>query len=104
MDESLVGLCHPVGFLPFLDGRTLSGGSVHDLACQLLHHALAGTSASRADEPAHGEGEAALFADIDGHLVGRATDTAGLDLDRWRGVPDGLLEDLQRWALLPLLN
>ena len=39
--------------------------------------------------------------DFDGYLVGSTTHAAGLDLQNGRGVPKGLLKDLQPGALGP---
>src|SRR5207237_5004506 len=44
------------------------------------------------DDPAHRERGAPVRADLDWHLIGRATDAPGLDLDQRHGVAHGRLE------------
>ena len=51
------------------------------------------------DEPAHAERQRAIRADVDGHLVGRATDAAGLHLDLGLHVAERAFPDLDRIVL-----
>ena len=51
------------------------------------------------DEPAHTEGDAAVTADLDGHLVRGATDATRLDLDDRRGVAQRSVEHLETGTL-----
>src|SRR5258706_1534932 len=81
MAEGLVGLGHLVGVLATLDGGAKPVRCIHELGSELLAHALAVALAGGLDEPAHAERQAAIAADLDRHLVRRATDAAGLDLD-----------------------
>src|SRR5882672_9917614 len=65
-----------------LDGVALVRRRVEELARELLlHRAPVGAVTRRADDPAHAEGERAIRTDVDGNLIGRATDAAALDLD-----------------------
>ena len=60
---------------------------------QALGHGLLATGAGVTDQPAQRERGGAAGLDLDRHLVGRATDTAGLDLE---GRLDVLQRALQR--------
>src|SRR5947207_233360 len=93
--EGLVGLGHLVGVLAPLDRGAEAVHRVDELGRELLAHALAAPLASRLDEPAHAEREAAIATDLDRNLVGRAANAARLDLDDGRGVPERRLEDLE---------
>src|SRR5262245_22129014 len=99
MAEGLVGLGHLVGVLAPLDRGAEAVHRVDELGRELLGHALAGPLAGSLDEPAHAEREAAVAADLDGHLVGCATHAAGLHLDDRRGVAQRRLHDLEARAL-----
>src|SRR3954447_21975326 len=79
--EGLVGLGHLVGVLALLHSGTEAVGGVEDLVHQALGHRLLTTVRGVADEPAERQRGAAAGLDLDRHLVGRATDAAGLDLD-----------------------
>ena len=57
-----------------------------------------------ADEPADGEGVGPAGPDLDGHLVGGATDAAALDLELRLDVVDGPLEDAEGLAAGLLLD
>jgi hypothetical protein len=60
--------------------------------------------ASRVHEPAHGEGDAALGAHLDGDLVGRAADAPALHLELGLDVVEGLAEDLDGLFLEAVLD
>src|SRR3954465_12629841 len=79
--EGLVGLGHLVGVLALLHSGTEAVGGVEDLVLEALGHRLLTTCLRVADEPAQRERGATRALDLDRDLVGRATDTAGLDLD-----------------------
>src|SRR5512143_662487 len=95
MAEGLVGLGHLVGVLAALDGGAKPVRRVHELGGELLAHALATALAGGLHEPAHAERQAAIAADLDRHLVGRATDATRLDLDDRGGVAQRGLHDLE---------
>src|SRR5688572_15334877 len=93
--EGLVGLRHLVRLFFAADrGAGVVHGD-HELARELLPHRLARALARRLDEPAHRERAAPVGADLDGDLVGRATDAARLHLNKRRGVLQRGLEDLE---------
>ena len=50
-------------------------------------------------EPAHGQRDAALGTNLDGHLVGRTTDAAALHFELRLDVVERLAEDLERVLL-----
>src|SRR6476660_4569180 len=90
--EGLVGLGHLVRVLPTLDRGTEAVGRVEDLVHEALGHGLLTTLTRVADHPAQGQRGRAVGLDLDRHLVGRATDTAGLDLEGGTDVVEGTLE------------
>src|SRR4051794_29988945 len=90
--ESLVRLGHLVGVLALLHRGTEAVGGVEDLVHESLGHRLLATVRGVPDEPAQGQRGATRALDLDRHLVGRATDAAGLDLDRRLHVVHGALE------------
>src|SRR5579859_3332946 len=94
--ERLVGLGHLVRLLLAANGGTGVVHRVHQLAGELLGHRLARALARGLDEPAHRERATAGRRDLYGHLVGRAADAAGLDLEERRRVLHRGLEDLDR--------
>src|SRR5512138_3882534 len=95
MAEGAVRLGHLVRVLAALDGSAETVHCVDQLLGELVAHALAAPLAGRLDEPADAERETAVAADLDRDLVGRAADSAGLDLDDRGGVAKGRLEDLE---------
>src|SRR5690242_4631460 len=90
--EGLVGLGHLVGVLAPLHRGTEAVGGVEDLVHQPLGHGLLATLLGVADQPAQRQGGAAAGLDLHRHLVGGATDAAGLDLDRGLDVVERTLE------------
>src|ERR687889_115358 len=92
VSEGLVGLGHLVGVLALLHRGTEAVGGVEDLVHQALVHGLLATVRRVADEPAQRERGAARALDLDRDLVGRATDAAGLHLDRGLDVVERTLE------------
>src|SRR5215212_154573 len=95
MAEGLVGLGHLVGVLAPLDGGAKAVHGIDELGGELLAHALAAALARRLDEPADAERQPPLAADLDRHLVRRAADAAGFDLDDRSGIPERGLHDLE---------
>src|SRR2546423_7854133 len=96
MGERVVGLGHLVRLLLAANGGTGVVHRVHQLAGELRGHRLARTLARGLDQPAHRERPAARRRDLDGDLIGRAADAAGLDLEQRRRVLHRGLEDLDR--------
>src|SRR5207248_1678825 len=92
--ERLVGLGHLVRLLLAADRGAGVVHRVHQLTGELLSHRLTRTLARGLDQPAHRERAAAGGGDLDRHLVGRASDAAGLDLEERRRVLHRGLEDL----------
>src|SRR4051812_40451558 len=95
MAEGAVRLGHLVGVFAALDGSAEAVHRVDQLLGELVAHALAVPLAGRLDEPADAEREAPVATDLDRDLIGRAADTAGLDLDDRGRVPERRLEDLE---------
>src|SRR4051812_39698674 len=81
MREGLVGLRHLVGVLASLDRGAEAVARVQQLVLQTLDHGLLAAGLGVLDQPAKPEGGLARGADLDRHLVGRATDTAAADLE-----------------------
>src|SRR5688572_11269496 len=90
--EGLVGLGHLVGVLAALHSGTKAVGGVEDLVHEALGHGLLTASLRVADQPAQREGHGTVALDLDRDLVGRATDTAGLDLEARLHVVERALE------------
>src|SRR5581483_7263821 len=97
--ERFVALGHPVGLLFALHGPAGVLGGIEDFECQLLRHTFPATLPRETNEPAAGQREPPLRADLDRDLVGRATDTAGFHLEQGRDVAERLVEDLERLLL-----
>src|SRR5436190_15838979 len=94
MAERSVRLRHSVSFVALSDRRSGVVRGVEELGRQLFSHALAAAPASRGDQPAHGQRLLAVTFDLDGHLVGGAANTAGLDFEQRRGIAERRIEDL----------
>src|SRR5580698_10995999 len=94
--EGFVRLGHLVGVFLALDRGAHPVGGVHELAGELLGHALAAAATGVADDPAPGERLAAIVADLDGHLVRGTADTLRFDLEDRGHVANGLVEDVER--------
>ena len=67
-------------------------GCVEDFVHEALGHGLLATLARVTDEPAQCEGGAAVRLDLNRNLVGRATDTAGANLEGRLDVVECTLE------------
>src|SRR5438270_7603669 len=97
--ESLVAFRHPMGFFLALDGPARVLGGVEDLECEFLGHALPAALPRETDDPPARERQPALGPDLDWDLVGRATDTARLDLQQRSRIAQRRLEHLERLLL-----
>src|SRR4051812_49850551 len=98
MREGLVGLGHAEDVVLALEGAALLGLGVHQLVGEALRHRLLAALPGEEDEPADREGAGAAGRDLDGHLVGGATDAAGADLELRREDLHRLLDVLDRIA------
>src|SRR5436853_4012606 len=81
-----IGLGHALYIFLAFDRSAGVVVGIHDLGGQALVHGFAGATASRHQQPAHRQRLAAVALDLDRHLVGRAADALGLDLDSRAGV------------------
>src|SRR5690606_27035710 len=94
--EGLVGLGHAVDVVLALVGAALLLLRVEQLVGEALGHRLLATLPGELDEPADRERARAALRDLDRHLVGRAADAAGADLEDRGERLDRLLERLDR--------
>src|SRR5260370_27787977 len=85
--ESLVTLSHLVRLFAALDRGAHPVGGVHQLSGEFLLHRFPRSGPGVTHDPAPGQRRAAIRPDLDRHLVGGATDPAGLDPRRRRGAP-----------------
>src|SRR5512138_587019 len=104
MSKSLVGFGHLVCIFALLDGVAATVRGVEDLAGELVLHGLLATRRGVADQPADGQSGPAIRTHLDVNLVVRSTDAAALDLEGRLDVVDGLLEELDRIILGPILD
>ena len=79
-------------------------GGVEDLIGETLGHRALATGPGEANEPAHGEGAGPTGADLDGHLIGGATDAAAAHLELRADVVDRALEGGDRLGAGLLLD
>src|SRR5688572_651600 len=93
--EGLVGLRHPVDVVLLLVRTALLIERVHELTGELRRHALFASIARVLHDPAQRERSRAPLRHLDGHLVVRAADAPGADLEDGRDALDGLLEHLE---------
>src|SRR5579863_9536219 len=94
--EGFVRLGHLVGVFFALDRGADAIGRIHQLAGELLGHALAAAPTGVANDPAARECLPPVVADLDGHLVGGPADTLRLDLEDRRDIADRLVEHVER--------
>src|SRR5579862_730348 len=80
--EGLVGLRHLVGVLTALDAGAKAVAGVEQLVHQPLGHRLLTALPGVRDDPAQRQRGGPGGANLDRHLVGRATDAAAADLKR----------------------
>src|SRR6202165_961736 len=102
--EGLVRLGHLVGVFFPLDRRPDAVGRVHELAGELLRHALAAPAPGVADDPAPRERLPPVVADLHRDLVGGAADPLRLHLEDGGHVADRLVEDVKRFLARGLAN
>src|SRR5258705_7193696 len=81
MGEGLVRFGHLVGVLAPLDRRAEAVARVEKLVHESLDHGLLAPGPGVRDEPAQPQRGLPRGADLDRHLVGRATNTAAADLE-----------------------
>src|SRR5690606_40023936 len=99
MAEGAVRLGHAMRVLALLDRIAAIARSVEQLAGQPRGHRLLAARAGGGDQPADGERLGALGAHLDRHLVGRAADAAGADLDARLHIVERVMEDGERILL-----
>ena len=104
MGEGLVGLGHLVQVFAALHRGADAVGCVEQLVGEALGHGLLAALAGVADDPADGEGVGPAGTDLDGHLVGGATDAAAADLELGLDVLDRALERADRLGAGLLLD
>src|SRR5690554_1004715 len=90
--EGLVGVCHLVRVFAALDCSAETVRCVEDLVGETLGHRLLATALGVGGEPAQCESVCTVRLDLDGHLVGRSTDTAGANLKGGAHVVECLLQ------------
>src|SRR5580658_1402862 len=93
--EGFVRLGHLVGVFFALDRGADAVGSIHQLAGELLGHALATAAARVANDPAPSERLPSVVTDLDGHLIGGAADTLRLDLEDRGDIANRLVEHVE---------
>ena len=79
-------------FFLTLDSRAGVVGSVHDFSGKTFRHGLLAALAGEHDQPAQGQRLTAFRTDLNRDLIGRAANTASLDLQRGRNVGQSSLE------------
>src|ERR1700730_1041779 len=92
--ESLVAFSHLVRLFAALDGGADPVGGVHQFPGEFLLHTLPRWGPGVTYDPPPGQRRPAVGPDFHRHLVGRAADPAGLDLQHRGGVLQGRIEDL----------
>src|SRR5262245_565491 len=104
VSEGLVGLRHAMRVFALLDRPALVARRGQNLRGELLVHGLVGPLASERDEPADGQGVAAVRTDLHGHLVIRSAHPPRLDLEHGLHVVHGGLEHRHRLLTALLLD
>src|ERR1039458_5881747 len=87
--ERAVGLGHLMGVLALLERDALFLAGRQQLVREPYCHRFSSFLASSIDDPAHRNGGRARGLDLDGDLISRAADAAGLDLEQGPDVLDG---------------
>jgi hypothetical protein len=90
--ERLVGLGHLVHVLAPLHRGACPVGGVHDLGDEAFGHGILAARPTEVDQPAHGQGGAALRLHLDRHLIRGATDAPRLHFEERTDVLDRSLE------------
>ena len=93
-----------MSILAALDRSTEAVGGVEDLVGETLGHRLLATGAGEVGQPAQRQGVGAVRLDLDRHLVGGATDTAGTHLEGRTDVVKSALENGDRLLVGLLLD
>ncbi len=93
-----------MSILAALDRSTEAVGGIQDLVGETLSHGLLTTGAGEIGQPAQRQGVGAVRLDLDRHLVGGATDTAGANLKGRTDVVQGALEHSHRLLVGLLLD
>ena len=88
-----------MSILAALDRSTEAVGGVEDLVGETLGHRLLATGAGEVGQPAQRQRVRASGLDLDRHLIGGATDTAGADLERRTDVVQSALEHCNRFLI-----
>src|SRR3989304_4485070 len=91
-----VGLGHSMRIFPFLNGGALSLESFGEFIGQFFGHGLAFPGLGRLYQPGQRQEKSALRLDFHRHLVGRAADTPGLDLEQRRDIFNRLFQRRDR--------
>ena len=92
MCEGAVCLSHLVGIFTTLHGSTKTVGRIQDLVSETLDHGVLTTLAGESHQPTQSEGVSASRLNLNWHLVGSATDTAGANLEVRADVAQSLLQ------------
>lgn len=104
VSESLVGFCHAVGFFPLANGTACFVGCIHQFVGQFCCHRSTGSSSSKADQPAEGEGCTAIGTHFHRHLIGGASHPAGFYFYEGRSVFDCFFKQVQRFCACSFLD
>src|SRR6266511_188372 len=104
MREGLVGLSHAVDVVLPLPGVALLLGGVEDLVGEPRGHRLLVAGPGELDQPANGERPRATGGHLDRHLVRRASDAPGPDLEDRGELLDRSLQLLDRVVAGPLAD
>ena len=91
--EGLVGFRHLLEIFTTLARRADAVAGVENFVGHALGHRALTTITREADHPTDRERGGAAGADLNGHLVGRATDTAAANLKLMADVVDRTLQD-----------
>src|ERR1043166_7912798 len=96
MSEGAVGLGHFVGVVALLDRVALASRGVFQLGGERLGHGHATAVIGVLHDPAHGERNLARRRDFHRHLIGGATDAAGLYFKTGTHIFERLVDDFER--------
>ena len=91
MRESFIGLSHLMHVIALANGIPLPLIGFHDFRRQGFFHCNALAGICKINKPAHGQSELAIARNFHRHLISRATDAAGFDLQTRLGVVHGAL-------------
>ena len=94
MRKRAVGFCHAVHLFTSTNRVALSLGGFNQLSGQLVQHRAAGALPRGIDDPTHGQCQPALATHLYRHLVSRAANASGPNLQQRRRVANGSLKSL----------